>query len=50
MEWGTEFSNDASLTEIEDSKFKKLDAFKELQTYLDKNSNIKDEPESKTGN
>ena len=36
LTWETEFSNDASLNEIQDSKYKKLDAFKDLQMYLDK--------------
>ena len=36
MVWETEFSNDASLDEISDSKFKKNDAFDDLQAFLNK--------------
>ena len=34
MSWLTEFSNDADLTIIQDSKFKKIDMFTDMQNTL----------------
>lgn len=34
IEWRTEFSNDASLQVIQDSRFKKKEGFKDLKDYL----------------
>ena len=45
IEWSTNFSNDASIEVIEDSRFKKKEGFKDLKKHLSVNATVNNESE-----